>query len=225
YFAFGDCVGITNRSLLQLAHVKNLNTLEIFFGNNITNETLILITQGCSKLKNLHIWDCGTLDDIAIIQVAINLNINLESLILHNPQYITDQSLIHVASRCTNLRHLGLEPCEGVTNTTLIALANNSYLLESVQISLNRAGGFSDEGFLYLSERLRKLSKITFQSSTPLVTDVTLSMLAVRYVTSLTCLHLYNCNFTDASLIAIARNRPPINELCIFDLMKINDDS
>ncbi|CAG8483991.1 4646_t:CDS:2 [Scutellospora calospora] len=219
YFAFGDCIGITDRSLRQLANMSYLTTLEILFGNNIKNETFVLITQGCSRLKNLHVWDCGNLDDSAIIQIAINMNQNLESLILHNPQHITDLSLTHIASRCTNLRHLGLEPYEGVTNNTLIALANNAFKLESIQISLNRASSFSNDGFSLVAQRLIMLSKVTLQYSTPLVTDITLSILSIR----LTSLHLYNCNFTDASLIAIAHSRPPINDLCIFDLMKISD--
>src|SRR6266542_4378267 len=90
HLAFGDCANVKNDSLLQLAYsAKHLTTLEIYIGNTIENHTFMLITQHCLRLKDLHIWDCGMLDDNAITTMAINMNENLESLILQNPRYIT----------------------------------------------------------------------------------------------------------------------------------------
>jgi hypothetical protein len=225
HLAIGDCVNIKNNSFLQIASfAKHLITLEIFIGNTIENETFMLITQNCLKLKNLHIWDSCTLDDNAIITMAINVNKNLESLILHNPLHITDLSMTQVAKRCPNLRHLSLEPYEGVTNATLVAIANYCLYIESLQVNLHKAENLSNDGFLMMAERLRLLNKVTFQESTPLVTDITLSMFGIRNAENLTYLHLYNCNFTDSSFWVLEKSRPPISDLCLFAMSDVTDD-
>ncbi|CAG8559524.1 14752_t:CDS:2, partial [Funneliformis mosseae] len=224
HLSFGDCANVKNDSLLRLAYAKHLTTLEIYIGNTIEIHTFMLITQHCLRLKNLHIWDCGLLDDNAITTMAINMNENLESLILQNTPYITDLSMTQVAYRCPNLRHLSLEPYERVTDATLFALADYCLHLESLQVNLHRSKQFSNRGFLMIAERLRMLSKVTFQYSTPLVTDVTLSMLGIRNAKSLTYLHLYNCSFTDSSFLVLETIRPPINDLCLFNLPDVTDE-
>ncbi|CAB5183842.1 RNI-like protein [Rhizophagus irregularis] len=225
HLAIGDCINIKNDSFLQLAiSAEHLVTLEIFIGNTIENDTFMLITQHCLRLKNLHIWDCGTLDDNAIITMAFNLNINLESLILQNLRNITDLSMKQVAIRCPNIRHLGLEPYEGVTNDTLKVIANYCLRIESFQFTLHKAENISNDGFLMMAERLKLLNKVTFQYSTPFVTDVTLSMLGIRSANNLTYLHLYNCNFTDSSFWVLEKSHPPISDLCLFAIPNVTDD-
>ncbi|RIA84349.1 hypothetical protein C1645_742393 [Glomus cerebriforme] len=225
HLSIGDCVNIKNNSFLQLAiSAEHLVTLEIYIGNIIQNDTFMLITQHCSRLKNIHIWDCSTLYDNSIITMAININKNLESLILQNLRNITDLSMKQVAIRCPNLHNLSLEPYEGVTNETLFDIANYCLNIESIQFTLHKAENFSNDGFLMIAERLKMLNKVTFQYSTPLVTDVTLSMLGIRNSKNLTYLHLYNCNFTDSSFWVLEKSRPPISDLCLFAIPYVTDE-
>jgi hypothetical protein len=132
--------------------------------------------------------------------------------------------MVQVAMRCPNLLHLSMEPYERVTNATLVAIANNCLRIESLQFNLHRAENFTNEGFLAMAERLKVLNKVTFQYSTPFVTDVTLSMLGIRNAKNLTYLHLYNCSFTDSSFWVLEQSCPPISDLCLFAIPDITDE-
>src|ERR1043165_6966331 len=49
-------------------------------------------------------------------------------------------------------------------------------------------------------------------------------MLGIRNAKSLTYLHLYNCNFTDSSFSVLEKSRPPISDLCLFDIPYVTDE-
>ncbi|CAG8556016.1 1052_t:CDS:2 [Ambispora leptoticha] len=223
--AIGDCTRLTNAGLIEIAnHAHSLTTLEIYLTNTPTKHTFSRIIKSCRNLKNLHIWDCVELDDASALTIAENLAETLESLILHNPPKLTDTSLTEIATNCKNLRHFGLEPHGGVTNATLIALANNAHNLKSLKLSLRDALNITNDGFLALADRLDNLSNIQIQESrSKNITDVSLSMLAIRGARTLTSLHIYNSSFSDSLLRVIESNQPPINDLCLFGLANITD--
>ncbi|CAG8439316.1 11443_t:CDS:2 [Ambispora gerdemannii] len=220
--AIGDCTRLTNAGLIEIAnYARSLTTLEIYLTNTPTKHTFSRIIKSCRKLKNLHIWDCVELDDASALTIAENLAETLESLILHNPPNLTDISLIEIATNCKNLRHFGLEPHEGVTNATLIGLANNVHNLESLKLSLRDASNITNDGFLVLANRLENLTTLQIQESrSKNVTDLSLRMLAIRGGRALTSLHIYNSSFSDS---LFESNQSPINDLCLFGLPNITD--
>ncbi|KAG9302785.1 hypothetical protein G9A89_009562 [Geosiphon pyriformis] len=223
--AIGDCTRITNKGLLEIAnHGHYLTTLEIYLTNTPTKHTFARIVKNCTRLKNLHIWDCGELDDEVVLKIPEYLHQNLESLVLHNPPNLTDASLVELATSCNKLRHFGLEPHAGVTNATLIALAANADQLKSLKLSLRDATNITNAGFLALAERMKNLTNLQIQESrSKHVTDLSLSMLAIRGFTTLNSLHIYNSSFSDSLLVVLEKNRPPINDLCLFGLSNITD--
>ncbi|CAG8452284.1 6761_t:CDS:2 [Paraglomus occultum] len=225
HFSIGDCGNVTDNGLAEIAsYGKNLTGLEIILGNKISCGTLSSLANSCTKLKLLHIWDCGDLDDSAILSISTNLNDTLESLILNNPPALTDESLVQIGMRCRNLKHFGLEPHWGVTNSTLATLAENANGLESLQLSLQYASRITNEGISVLSRRLKNLKKIQIQESNTLhVNDLALTFLITEQRINLTSLHIYNCNFSDLFLDTIVKTRPPINDVCFFQLPLISD--
>ncbi|CAG8669382.1 20015_t:CDS:2 [Rhizophagus irregularis] len=227
---------ILSRISGQCSDLKSLKLLNL---PNITDHSLMQIINRCHRLEHLAIGDCINIKNDSFLQLAISAEhlVTLEIFIgntIENDTFmlITQHCLrlknLHiwdcVAIRCPNIRHLGLEPYEGVTNDTLKVIANYCLRIESFQFTLHKAENISNDGFLMMAERLKLLNKVTFQYSTPFVTDVTLSMLGIRSANNLTYLHLYNCNFTDSSFWVLEKSHPPISDLCLFAIPNVTDD-
>jgi hypothetical protein len=113
-----ECRGVTNRSAPHLAHLTQLDCLDLTH-TKFSNSGLKYLST-LTSLQSLVLQRCTTINDTGI--PAISTLTNLTSLNLYSCTNITDKSL-EALTQMTMLCTLNLSYCKNITNAGLFLLS------------------------------------------------------------------------------------------------------
>jgi len=187
-----------NPALLALAeHCPDLQSLNLYGCDEVTDDTMIALVSGCPGLKNLDLSGC---------------------------KLITDATIYEIAARCRNLEDLNLTYCNKVSSDAIIALAKGCPELSSLNLERfyylygSRIGGpINDAALTALGNHCSKLLKLNLQSLSRF-TDVGIIALA-NGCPKLQSVNLSCCpsEISDAAIEALAENCPDMQELHLWE--------
>lgn len=130
------CCGITDLGLAYLAGLKNLKEIDLRSCDNIGDDGISNLTDGCSSLTSLDVSFCDR---------------------------IGDASLKHISHSLYNLRHLGLGSCR-ITDEGLFAVARN--LQDIRILNIGQCNMITDKGLSYIAENLRNVTSVDLYGCT-----------------------------------------------------------
>jgi Leucine Rich repeat len=131
--------GLTDRGLLQLTHLRNLQVAKLDQCHSLTGRGLLALCQS-HKLHSLSLANCRRLTDEAVINIS-HLT-SLQALSLGGCRCLTDRSLAAI-SELYNLQKLDLSQCDLITDQGLDELKHLAMLQE---LSLGWCREITDEG-------------------------------------------------------------------------------
>ena len=163
----GGLVDITDSSICKLVkNLPNLTSLDVGYGNRISDKTgeligtylqrleslslnsgkmsdkgVTVLFSKLKKLTSLHLHGCYITND-GMKRMASNL-VHLKSLILSSP-HLTDIGVKHLAMNLKGLTRLDLKNCCNLTNVGVHILAVN--LPQLLQLNLSYCDGVFDPG-------------------------------------------------------------------------------
>lgn len=163
------CKQITDCSLMNISqHLKNLEVLDLGGCSNISNLGLVLISEGLRKLKSLNLRSCCVSDN------------GLSSL-----AGLTNKG----AAGTLSLEHLSLQDCYKITDDGLRHLSDGLHNLQSLNLSF--CASITDSGLKHLA-RISSLRELNLRSSDT-ISDIGLAYLAENN-SRLTILDVSFCN-------------------------------
>lgn len=165
------CKQITDNSLINISqHLKNLEVLDLGGCSNISNVGLLLIAEGLRKLKCLNLRSC-CVSDLGISHLAG----------LTHPNATTVGTL--------SLEQLSLQDCYKITDDGLRHLSEGLHNLKSLNLSF--CASITDSGLKHLA-RMVSLRELNLRSSDT-ISDIGLAYLAENN-SRLTILDVSFCN-------------------------------
>uniref|UniRef100_T1E199 Putative F-Box LRR-repeat-containing protein n=1 Tax=Cupiennius salei TaxID=6928 RepID=T1E199_CUPSA len=176
------CKQITDTSLMNISqHLKNLEVLDLGGCSNISNVGLLLIAEGLRNLKSLNLRSC-CVSDIGISHLA---------------------GLSHNGTEGTlSLEHLSLQDCYKITDDGLRHLSDGLHNLKSLNLSF--CASITDSGLKHLA-RMSSLRELNLRSSDT-ISDIGLAYLAENN-SRLTILDVSFCNKVgDQGLLHISQS-------------------
>ncbi|XP_044001774.1 uncharacterized protein LOC122848022 [Aphidius gifuensis] len=130
-----QCI-VNNTALKKLTELENLECLILNSEAELHEESITVISNNCKKLKHLEIpycpissyYDGNPLSSLTVYVELSKLQY-LEYLNLSHRKNLSDSTIIAIANNCKNLKKLDIQSCTGLTETALVALTN----LENLQ--------------------------------------------------------------------------------------------
>lgn len=195
------CKQITDASLMNISqHLKNLEFLDLGGCSNISNMALLLIAEGLQKLKSLHLRSC-CVSDVGISHLA-GLKRNATSHIIPNNSSSTGT---------LSLEHLSLQDCYKITDEGLRHLSDGLHNLKILNLSF--CASITDIGLKHLA-RMGSLRELNLQS-VDTISDLGLAYLAENN-SRLTILDVSFCNKVgDQGLLHISQGLFNLRSLSI----------
>lgn len=228
-----DCEFITDDTIISIAtSLNNLTKLDLYQTSwlcisNITDLSIITISQHCKYLISLNITNNQNITDESIIAVANNCN-NLHELIISNLMNITDASIITISLHCNKLNYLNINNCFKITTISIISVATNckkllniscsncdyifDYAIEMIamncidinSININKCLSITDQSLIIISKLCKYINNINIGNSN--ITDIGIQAIAIN-CKQLKYLDISNCwNITSLSIITIANH-------------------
>ncbi|XP_038971198.1 EIN3-binding F-box protein 1-like [Phoenix dactylifera] len=130
-------------------------------GADLTDYGLTIISQACSNLKSLTLWNCTKIGNKGVASLA-NCCTSLEKFSLSNSPSITDDGLLLIAKGCPNLSSLILDSCPSVGNRWLEAFAKHSNKLKL--FILERCPLVKDSAIISILTNLQELRMLKIGS-------------------------------------------------------------
>ncbi|PWA60147.1 F-box domain, cyclin-like protein [Artemisia annua] len=124
----------TSRIVTYAYGLKELDISKSCWGCQITDNGLYqLSTAKCiTNLSSISLWGMTGITDKGVIHLISRAN-SLQHLNIGGT-FITDESLLAIATSCPNLKTAVLWGCRHVTENGLIALVNNCCKLETINV-------------------------------------------------------------------------------------------
>ncbi|CAG8585677.1 hypothetical protein GLOIN_2v1630146 [Rhizophagus irregularis DAOM 181602=DAOM 197198] len=110
-----------------------LRELHLSFGEGLSDESFIPITQNCTSLEAITLWWCGGFTDASFEALACNRNVALKKLQFYHVKDLKDDGLITIADNCPKLQELHLVHCESLTQNSLVKVARDCKNLVTVK--------------------------------------------------------------------------------------------
>ncbi|KAF8378053.1 hypothetical protein HHK36_029387 [Tetracentron sinense] len=211
-----DCIG--DKGLAVVASTcEELQELRVFpsdpygAGNSIvTEEGLVAISMGCSKLHSL-LYFCHQMTNAALITVAKNCpNFTRFRLCILDPNkadHVTlqplDEGFGAIVQSCKGLRRLSLSGL--LTDKVFLYIGMYAERLEMLSVAF---AGDSDKGMLYVLNGCKKLRKLEIRDSP--FGDVALLMDVGKYET-MRSLWMSSCEVTLGGCKVLAKKMPMLN--------------
>lgn len=218
------CKQITDNCLGRIAHLKNLEVLDLGGCCNVTNTGLMLIACGLGSLRWLNLRSCWHISDQGIAHVAglnkdnADGNLSLEYLGLQDCQRLSDDALKHVSSSLHGLKTINLSFCVSITDSGLKYLAKMASLKE---LNLRSCDNVSDIGMAYLAEGGSRISSLDV-SFCDKIGDQALVHIS-QGLFNLRSLSLSACQITDEGLLRISRTLHDLDTLNIGQCDAVTD--
>ena len=173
----------------------------------LTNASFISIANYCPHLKEIHLYNSITDQDIIV------LTSQCKELNFINLSYcvgITDESMIAIAQNCVELYWISLTGCTNITDRGINALADGCPDLEVVYLS--ECNKITDDGFIALSERCLGISIIAINHNLNISEEAIITF--SENVCGLTYIGLYLCaNLTEKCIVALEKNCVYLNNI------------
>jgi hypothetical protein len=159
------CFRITDEALFILADslAKTLIDVSVNSLELITDKGIEALSQGLPLLQSLSLDRCKSITDRTLKSLSSCpaaerlLQISLTSCIK-----ITDEGVMRLASKATNLEYLSLSNCPLVSDSSVFAIASSLFNLS--QLKLSGLDNVSDRGMAFLQKHSKSLQflDITF---------------------------------------------------------------
>jgi hypothetical protein len=198
YLNLNHCTGVKDVALRSLARNSLGSNLRVLLLAccKITNEGLELISQHCSQL------------------VAVNLEVN---------KCLTDKGLCALFTNNHSLQRVYFgddeeTTCEGITDVTLRALADNCPRLQLLSVTNCK---ITDRGVAAMVRGCRQLATLLLEFNRSL-TDRSFTNVA-RHCAELNALEINECLVTDKGLQAVVQQCRKLTEFDIWSCQQVTD--
>uniref|UniRef100_S4PDV1 S-phase kinase-associated protein 2 n=1 Tax=Pararge aegeria TaxID=116150 RepID=S4PDV1_9NEOP len=145
-----ESVSLSQATHELIGHCSNLETLNLTMAQNVTDEGLSAILEGCIGLQSLNISWCN-LNEATLNVLVEMLPQKLQRLNLSGARTLTDDMVAALVGRCPRLLELDLSDCSRLAVASLTALLSLSRL---EHLALSRC-------YLLPPHALTKLSSMT----------------------------------------------------------------
>ncbi|XP_044001128.1 F-box/LRR-repeat protein 2-like [Aphidius gifuensis] len=122
---------IMDTAFKKLTELKNLECLILDGNYSLKEESIIVLSNNCKKLKRLDIADCiiapairgdplsspPVLDELSKLQCLEHLNLSFA-------ENLKDSTITAIANNCKNLKSLDIQGCCAITETSLVVLSD-----------------------------------------------------------------------------------------------------
>uniref|UniRef100_A0A915JIW0 F-box/LRR-repeat protein 15-like leucin rich repeat domain-containing protein n=1 Tax=Romanomermis culicivorax TaxID=13658 RepID=A0A915JIW0_ROMCU len=98
-------------------------------------EFLAIIAENCNKLQKIDFSGVPCFDDYILTRLAENCGENLRHVYVKAPVGVTDGSVIRLAENCPNLRSLSLSGNGQVTDASILKLAERCFNVRELYLS------------------------------------------------------------------------------------------
>ncbi|ESO02302.1 hypothetical protein HELRODRAFT_65174 [Helobdella robusta] len=223
FLDIGGCSNITGSGIYSLSSsLKNLKHLNLRSLRYLTDECIESITgkgqlsiSGLAQLEKLVLHDCQKISDSALLTISLGLK-NLKCLNLNFCFNITAIGLSYIA-KMTELQELYLRLCINVGDLGIGYLASGNMKLHTLDISFCEY--VTDQSLAYISQGIFHLKSLGLSACA--ISDVGISYL-VKTVTNLKVLYLGQCNkLTDKSLDVISKQLINLEVIDLYGCTKI----
>eukprot|EP00301_Raphidiophrys_heterophryoidea_P026120 c8936_g1_i1.p1 GENE.c8936_g1_i1~~c8936_g1_i1.p1 ORF type:complete len:243 (-),score=64.41 c8936_g1_i1:28-756(-) len=195
--------------------MPRLNHLNLDGCRSLTDKTLCAVSSPLSFLSvywNPHVTDKG------ICSVAELSNKTLTSLNLSGTKHIKDKTLVSLTAHCTEMTHLDLTRCTGLSDKALGNLCEKLDKLQS--LLLYACGQFRDQAVQAAVQHCRMLHTLDVCGFNHITDDA----FAVVECVQLTSLNITWCvQLTDKTLIAIAAQCKKLQSVQLMGLRDVSD--
>eukprot|EP01132_Coremiostelium_polycephalum_P008579 gene8579-10557_t len=204
-----------NDELLQsIGECRGLEYLNLSGCTSFSTNAFCKVISRLGRLKAINLSNCSHLNDDAVRTMARNCP-QLEEIHLNCLFQISDDSIITIADRCKKLKVLSISQCEKLSDRSIKYLASKLTTLES--LCINKLKYITDESM----SDLRKFNLRSLFAFETLITDVTISELALKS-RNLEILNVSKCiNITDNSISILALHCPNLQKLFLQDCKSI----
>jgi hypothetical protein len=182
-------------------------------------DAMFSLVADCSLLHTLDIRDGYALSSATIRALARHGQ--LQSLRISEANNIFDPEMTELVRRCSNLTHLHITHCAGVTSATVLAVATHSVKLESLILVQTREGCIADDALHALAKGCPLLQTLVLSRSNR-ITDVGVIAL-VEGCRELRMLTLSSANLTDRALVVVAERCPGLTDLSLYACPQVTD--
>ena len=196
---------ITDHSIIVISETAlQLRKIEISQSKLITDSAIITLTKKCHYISEIKLVNCTKLSDVSINGIADNCQY-LEVLKITNNNLITSSSIYHVYSKCKSLQVLTVIDCSIKSSSVVVAVAS-----VIVPLLLNT-----------VMKKKSSLQKLNF-SRYRVVSDAYLQ----KFLHNSNLLYLSleeNQSITDVTIITIASSIPTIISLNLSFCLQLTD--
>lgn len=170
------CISGVRDSLLHVlaASCKDLRELSVANARSISDQGLSSIAKSCTRLRILNLNWCTNITDISVRECAARMPFLCE-IGLADTQ-ITDNSIVDLATRCSQLHTFHLSRCSDFTDIGLNAIIDNlgTQIVEVTIANCQNVSDYCVERLLLHCEQLHTadVSKLPPRPVTPLLDEL-----------------------------------------------------
>lgn len=201
---------ITDHSIIVISETAlQLRKLEISQSKLITDSAIITLTKKCHHISEIKLVNCTKLSDVSINGIADNCQY-LEVLKITNSNLITSSSIYHVYNKCKSLQVLTVIDCSIKSSSVAFAVASVIVPNTSSDLLLNTT-----------MKKKSSLQKLNF-SRYRVASDAYLQ----KFLHNSNLLYLSleeNQSITDVTIITIASSIPMIISLNLSFCLQLTD--
>lgn len=196
-----SCSSVDDRLFVAIDN-KLLHTLHL--RNNIVTDTgLLMIAQGCPRLRNVGLHYNSMISDGGLLALATNLP-GMTSIDLNYLWNVTSIGVFAIAERCPALRHISLQGNGRAADNTVLSFRSISAIaswcpkLQTINVSFSKK--FSNQSLALLASSCKELRSFSL-GECDLITDKAIATIA-NSCPELECLHIgtYKFNNEDGTL-------------------------
>ncbi|KAE9416881.1 hypothetical protein Angca_004313 [Angiostrongylus cantonensis] len=166
------CEGLTEQVFANsIDHMKNLEVINLLscFAND---ETVAHIAHGSPHLQYLCLSNCTQITDRSLISLSQGCKM-LTDVELSGCSLLTDAGFIQLARHCKGLARMDLEDCSLITDATIHSLSTNCNGLS--ELSLSHCELITDESIHCLCTNNKDKLQVLELDNCPQITDSALS--------------------------------------------------
>lgn len=225
------CQGNTNKMLQSLCENNNRLTnisIEDVIPDNSSEPSVndLLIKRMALKfslLRRINLTWCCYITNASLVEVATHCT-NLQNLKLRECPQLTDEGLKSVFQKCVNLRHLCLERLYGVTDDISTVINDNLGKLLTLKIFDTK---MTDKGLGLLADQCTELRKLSFGEYNfhPKFVEGSCLRNVARNCKKLKRLHVYSERITNEELQAIGETLRELTHLSIGDCQQCSGNA
>ena len=191
------CEGARDTALIALSqhcpHLKNFYYRQAQGGNDVTEEGIVSLTQGCRLLEFITLYELRSFTSAAMRAIADNCT-SLKKLRIHlndyDPLPLTDDDLVYFSQRCTMITDLEIRVSHLITDAAVTKMVQ--YLSKLTFLVLYRCTLLTDNAVRAIAKYLPNLTQFWFMNNDNF-TDASMMKIA-ESCTKLTHLNLIGCS-------------------------------